>query len=61
MYFDTIVTLETEVQCGEEFDLYKYVEYVHKEISKTDFKSFEQQIRETVQSAIIYTLHSLMN
>ena len=50
VYLDTIATLETEVQCGEEFDLYKYVEYVHKEISKTDFKPFEQQIRETAQS-----------
>ncbi|KTD13668.1 coiled-coil protein [Legionella gratiana] len=49
VYFDTIATLETEVQCGEELDLYKYIDYIYDKVSKINFKEFEQAIKETAK------------
>ncbi|ARM34659.1 hypothetical protein B0B39_14515 [Legionella longbeachae] len=61
VYFDTIATIETEVQCGEELDLYKYVDYIYDKVSKIDFKDFEHAIKETAQVTALKAFNAIHN
>ncbi|VEB33823.1 coiled-coil protein [Legionella sainthelensi] len=61
VYFDTIATTETEVQCGEELDLYKYVDFIYDKVSKINFKEFEHTITETAQINALKAYNAIHN
>lgn len=44
VFFETIATIETELQIGEEADLFHYVDVIHNKVSETDFKGYETEI-----------------